>query len=357
MFKNLFIISVVLALLLVGCSQGEISLDAYADFYYQQMSQMEMAFQSGMLQEAVDMISPAQFNELYSNEAFVHDYDQFITSIDKTLYELSVVGPQLSDEILMKYQAKLEENYQDLMSMMKLYRERDTFSTLAVNNFSLYDDIYSLMRDINPILADIHKNQFEIEKYLYSESLENDDYMIEKYKNAQAYYYTFAILSSRVAAYQDYSGLQVNPRWPDRIQATDGSIYLTAELDYNVMLDTVERLSTALEYFSETEEVFQLKAENDVDVAAYLEQLISEYEAYAKIRSQFSYDFFKTGEFKDFQARSYDKDIVGDVGLPVYTFSEEYEEKYQLLQMREYFIDLIAQININNHAQYMNVQE
>lgn len=358
--KKTLIMILCLLILLTGCSQSSVTLEEYSKKYSDLFMAFEKQFHEQLMFEAVDLIDARQFRVVYSHEDFIHFYDELIKTMDDILYELSLVGPDLDDQLLMKYQSKLEGNIFEMMTTMKQYRERSNFNTLAVNNFSFYDDIYNLMREITPEIIEMNDNQMIIENYLSEQGYGLDEaYHLQKYINLQGYCYFYSVLSSQIASYQDYSGLQVSPRFPISIANNDGDIYLTSELDFNVMLTTSDEVGQIMRIMSDIDMNTEIDVSDQLGINDFIGFYMRTYEQYADVRGNYSYNFFKSGEFKDYQVRVRGEDtIMGrDPGFPVYGFDESLEEERGFLGMQDAFYTLVLQIYDPNHAGYMSIEK
>jgi hypothetical protein len=357
--KNIIMaIIVVISLLFIGCDDQNISIDDYGSNYESLMFGLGEQVQEGLFTEASDMLNTRNFLVVYSHEDFVHFYDEFITKLDETLYEYSQIGPRLDDVVIMKHQSKIENNLFNIMTTLKQYRELQNFNTNVVNSFSFYENIYTLMRDLSDDYIELNKQQLELEAYLKDKGYKfNESYVKKRYETIQAYAYMYFTLSTKLASYQDYSGLQVNPRFPVLVTNNDGDIYLTSELDFNVMLTTVDHVGALLRDLSDIDLATKVSFEDDKWINDFLTNAIRAYEAYADIRSQYSYDFFKGGDFKEYQVSvKGETTILGrDPGFKVYGFDESTDEGAELLEMENLFYYLVFLMDSTHHAEMMHV--
>ncbi|MBN2796779.1 MAG: hypothetical protein JXR88_15315 [Clostridia bacterium] len=356
--KNFIIgLFAIISILLVSCEEKQISVTEYGNQYVAMMNELNISIHEGVMKESVDMMDTQQFRVVYSHEDFIHYYDELIKTIDNILYEFSKIGPQLSDVTLMKYQSKIEDNLFHIMTTMKQYRDLQNFNTNAVNSFSFYEDIYNLMKDTADEVLALARHQLILETYLEEQDFALDsDYVMNKYNNLQGYSYMYLVISSKLSSYQDYSGLQVNPRFPVLITNNEGDIYLTSELDFNVMLNTVEDVGELLRCLSDIDLNSKISFENSRWINQFLTETIHAYEAYANIRSEYSYDFFKSGEFREYQVIVDGEQTIlgGDPGTLVYSFDSTTEEGAKLLEMQDYFYYLVFLLDSTHHGEMMH---
>lgn len=358
MLHKQMIILLVLSLILttlVGCdSKDTLSIEVYSAKYYEVFSSIETNLDEGLIQETHDLIDIRNFLANYSHIDFVHYYDELIIQIDDALYQLSVLGPQLDDEILMKYQSKLEYELFKLMDTLKLYREHNTFSTNMTNLFTWFDELYNILADVTPILLNIQEHKLAIENQLASLGYEADEaYQHMNYNNLQSIAYAYAILSSQIASYQDYSGLQVNPRDPVAIETNDGHWHSTAELDYSVMIKTTKNLEHYQHQLTTLSNAYGIDVTSSNFILDFFTDYGDTYEKYALIRSEYSYDFFKKGTFKDYQIQQGTYNNNGRTGLPLHIFDPETDGENHLTEMTGYFNKIILLLIENDHNRFM----
>lgn len=355
--KPIFIVIVVLAIsTMVGCStQDVVDNEDYARKYYEIFNSLETTLSEQLISETADLLDIQTAGINYSHIDFVHFYDEMLLQIDDVLYQLSILGPQLQDETLMKYQSKLEYDLFHLLDTLKLYREHRTFSTNMTNIYTWFDELYNIVKDISPTLINININKVQIESQLASLGYPGTEkYEQLTYENFESFAYIYSVLASQVSSYQDYSGLQVTPRNPVAIETTDGHWHSTAELDYSVMIPVTKSLTSYMDQMNSMSDTLDIDISKTEFVNEYFINYLETYEKYALIRSDYSYTFFKSGEFKDYQIQQgLFNPQNGGSGFPLHIFDPSKDEEHHLTEMTEYFNE-IQQILINNdHKRFL----
>lgn len=347
-------------LALTGCQENEsISLESYGDVYLELFTPVSAESSSSIMSEAARMISFDAFQTDYSHEDFIHYYKALIESLDHILYKLDQIGPTVADSQIRYYQSKLEYSLFALMDTLKTYESKETFNILWPSQFTLYDDMYTLMADIDPLIEDIWRYQTAIESHLVKSHYEiPEKYIQNKMESLFSYMYFDAVIAAHVSAYQDYSGLQLDPHMPTRIQSSKGSWYAVYEMAYKVMLIHNKQLRNQLEAINAYAEALALDLDPYQQHINFMNSYLSTYDEYVSIRAMYPYTFFKTGDFKSYQVRSgivpgfnrWDPDEL------LFDFDPLYEDEYHFITLKEDCLKLLNLIHSDKHQEYMFIR-
>lgn len=348
--KYKIILMVACVLFLFSCENtSEIEDSDYALAYYNLIESFESELASTLYREGSDMLDMQWYAVEYSHPDFKHYVAEMIVEMDDMLYEFSQLGPKLNDETLMKYQSKLEFALYDLMNTLKTFQDHDIYNTNVPNQFALYTEVYELLKLLSPELDNYNRLTLEIEMHLRSLGYEaTETYYMLKYANGLRANYLYAILSSQVSMYQDYTGLRVQPRNTMFINLTDNKWCIAPEMDSGVMLSTCKNIKTQLDFFEVYLSSFGLE-ENKKTVAYYLEGFIKTYGVYVEYRTELPYDFFKSGEFAKYQIYT-DRDFPGNYA---YYFDPKYNEEYHFDLLESNYRQLRNAIYNQPHMNYM----
>ncbi|MBN2796129.1 MAG: hypothetical protein JXR88_12030 [Clostridia bacterium] len=355
--KKILIIILTLAFLMIGCNQNQaITLTEYNEKYTSLMSTLQNHLNDFLLPEAKDMISYADYQVAYSHEDFMHYIHELTSLLDDTLYELEIIGPQLENVMIQKYQSKLEYALYDLMQILKEEDDLDIFNTMWPSQFTLYDEMYQLNTKLNPYILKVLNYRIAIESELMKNDIIQSESFHEDYLKAMASYsYYSNVLAVQVSTYQDYAGLQTNPNNPNRLQTSEKKWYSIYELDYSVMLPQEKFNKSFLSSLEQYEQTLQLNPEKTSYYKNFILHFNQTYNDYVAIRQQLPYEFYKNGDHKAFQHKIgmivtrgwYVKDE------PLYDFDPIYNDAYHFDRMVNAFSELFNLLYESDHSQYM----
>jgi hypothetical protein len=270
--------------------------------YESLMSDLQDHLNTYVLQEAKDMITYEDYQVSYSHEDFMHYINQLVSLLDDTIYELEQIGPLMNDVKIQMYQSKLEYALYDLMQILKTVQDKEIFQTMWPSQFTLYDEMYQLNTEMNDYWLKILNSRYEIELVLQKNNVTFEDDFYEGHLNfISSYSYYSNVLAAQVSTYQDYSGLQINPSMPNLLQTSDDSWYAAYEMSYSVMLPQISFNSMLIESYLKYQNDFT--DENDHILKTFIETYNNAYKEYVSVRALYPYDFYKFGDYKDYQHR------------------------------------------------------
>lgn len=329
--KKIFLLFIIVVILLLpSCKeQDNLTYNDYGLKYESLMTRLQDHLNLYLLSEAKDMITYDMYQVSYSHEDFMHYVNQFISILDETIYEFEQIGPFIQDTQIQMYQSKLEYALYDLMQILKNVQDKEIFQTMWPSQFTLYDEMYQLNTQMNDYWLKILNYRHAIELVLYQNNVIFSDSFYENHlKFISSYSYYSNVLAAQVSTYQDYSGLQTNPSTPNLQQTSKDYWYSTYEMAYSVMLPQINFNSLLLKSYL----LYQndLKVNRDEDLKNFIEMYNEAYTSYVSVRALYPYDFFKFGDYKDYQQR------VGTIQTrgwyvrdqPVYDFDPKYNESH-----------------------------
>lgn len=302
--KKIFVlITIVVMLLLTSCkNQDTISYEDYRMKYESLMTDLQDHLNTYVLQEAKDMITYETYQVSYSHEDFMHYINQLVSLLDDTIYEFQQIGPKINDVKIQMYQSKLEYALYDLMQILKTVQDKDIFQTMWPSQYTLYDEMYQLNTEMNDYWLKIFNNRYEIERVLQENKCTFAEAFYEDHlKFISSYSYYSNVLAAQVSTYQDYSGLQINPSMPNLLQTSDDSWFAAYEMAYSVMLPQINFNSLLLENYMKYQK--DLLGKNDDTFRIFIETYNDTYKEYVSVRALYPYDFYKFGDYKDYQHR------------------------------------------------------
>lgn len=342
MKKMIVIILVLIALATVFFAlraENVMTKETYTSKYYELMSELNNKLEEGLLHSGLTMLQYDEFQAVYNHEGMLHEIDRLRAFLDTCLMHFEALGPQLQDEAIQKYQSRLESSLYQIRNKLIDFRENPDMDVLAVNQYTLYDEFYKLLLALEPDYKKMHINAYAIEELL---PLGEKAYYVHRIENNKRFLYLYAILGTRVAMYQDYTGLNTSPARPHLL-----GNHMVEELSSSVMIPIVE----ALESWQNEHEMYENQLIGKAIMAPtdyYFKRYVQNYKDYAEIRYLFKDDFFKSGAYKEYQT------LVHYPNFSRYEFDVETYPEIGFNQMYRCYVNFYVDIYEQPHLNYMN---
>lgn len=361
--KKLIILIFTLGLIisLIGCEKEDagIALSDYATRYQTTLSDYETFLSEELNYTYFQMINVGRYNWDYENIKLSQNYQDIMTKLENMSYELSLLGPELTNETLMTHHSDLEYAIESMSNVYKEFTTQYMINAKQPSQYGLYSEVFNLYEALSEPFEEYISSTTNIESYLLEQEVNLDEsYLTSKTNNLLRFNYVYTVLASQVAGYSEHTGLNVSPDRTEFVKDND-EFYRISEFSSIIMINLRDFLTRQSKIIADMNIDEPLKSNH----LQYYTDFISNYDAYTEVRSTLPIDFFTSYDFMSYQKKSkrpfvqhthymlsYDYPGVTEVH---FDFDEAYYDEYQFDVLDEHYLAIQRLIFSEEHQTEM----